>query len=359
MVTEAADLALGGRAACEDAGRVLGAANRALPRPAAPHLALWQATTTLREHRGDGHLAALAVHGVGPVASHVLKVAAGESPGPRPPARRRVPDAAWAAEVAAARRPGASCRVPTTSPALTDDGEALHAAVEHATDHAAAGPWEALGPGATARLAALLAPITAAARSVVPPLNPARRMVVRRWPGWRHVDLRRHFVAARAPTGERRRPRAGARNVPLLHGVRARRPDRYSAASLSSCWTRAEAWLLTPDFFPTLFGNIGLIALYAVIGAVLMYAGYFAIDLTTPGDLRGLVREGRPNAVVVSASGLVSMALIVVVAIYISGGGPRRRRDQHAGLRAWWGSSPRCSSCAGSRRCRGWTWAPA
>ena len=79
--------------------------------------------------------------------------------------------------------------------------------------------------------------------------------------------------------------------------------------------------MLTPDFFPTLFGNIGLIALYAVIGAVLMYAGYFAIDLTTPGDLRGLVREGRPNAVVVSASGLVSMALIVVVAIYISGGG--------------------------------------
>ena len=79
--------------------------------------------------------------------------------------------------------------------------------------------------------------------------------------------------------------------------------------------------LLTPDFFPTLFGNIGLIALYAVIGALLMYAGYFAIDLTTPGDLRGLVREGRPNAVVVAASGLVSMALIVVVAIYISGGG--------------------------------------
>jgi len=73
--------------------------------------------------------------------------------------------------------------------------------------------------------------------------------------------------------------------------------------------------LLTPDFFPTLFGNIGLIALYAVIGAVLMYAGYFAIDLTTPGDLRGLVREGRPNAVVVSASGLVSMALILVVAL--------------------------------------------
>ena len=78
--------------------------------------------------------------------------------------------------------------------------------------------------------------------------------------------------------------------------------------------------MLTPDFWPTVGTNIGLIAAYAVIGAVLMYLGYFAIDLTTPGDLRGLVREGRPNAVVVSAAGLVSMAFIVVTAIYISGG---------------------------------------
>jgi uncharacterized membrane protein YjfL (UPF0719 family) len=81
------------------------------------------------------------------------------------------------------------------------------------------------------------------------------------------------------------------------------------------------ARVFTPDFFPSLFSGIGLIAIYAVIGAVLMYVGYFAIDLTTPGDLRALVREGRPNAVVVAASGLVSMALIVVTAIYVSGGG--------------------------------------
>ena len=79
--------------------------------------------------------------------------------------------------------------------------------------------------------------------------------------------------------------------------------------------------MLTPDFWPTVGVNIGLIAVYAVIGAVLMYLGYFAIDLTTPGDLRGLVREGRPNAVVVAAAGLVSMAFIVITAIYISGGG--------------------------------------
>jgi uncharacterized membrane protein YjfL (UPF0719 family) len=78
--------------------------------------------------------------------------------------------------------------------------------------------------------------------------------------------------------------------------------------------------VLAPDYWSVVGVNIGLIAAYALIGAVLMYVGYFAIDLTTPGDLRALVREGRPNAVVVAGSGLVSMAFIVVTAIYISFG---------------------------------------
>jgi len=78
--------------------------------------------------------------------------------------------------------------------------------------------------------------------------------------------------------------------------------------------------VLAPDYWSVVGINIGLIAAYALIGAVLMYVGYFAIDLTTPGDLRALVREGRPNAVVVAGSGLVSMAFIVVTAIYTSSG---------------------------------------
>ena len=32
----------------------------------------WQACTTLREHRGDGHVAALVVHGVGGLDAHLL-----------------------------------------------------------------------------------------------------------------------------------------------------------------------------------------------------------------------------------------------------------------------------------------------
>ncbi|EUA06898.1 putative salK [Mycobacterium xenopi 4042] len=44
-------------------GRPLFAANLALPWPAEPLAALWHATTLLREHRGDGHVAVLAAAG--------------------------------------------------------------------------------------------------------------------------------------------------------------------------------------------------------------------------------------------------------------------------------------------------------
>lgn len=64
--------------------------------------------------------------------------------------------------------------------------------------------------------------------------------------------------------------------------------------------------------------GIGAIAAYAVIGLILMLAGFYVIDWTTPGKLSQLVREGRPNAAVVTASGLFSLAFIVVVAIYYS-----------------------------------------
>ncbi|SDY05697.1 hypothetical protein SAMN05661080_02177 [Modestobacter sp. DSM 44400] len=60
--SEAADLARRAAEAVDVPGRPLAAANAGLPWPDAPHLVLWQALTTLREHRGDGHLAALLQH---------------------------------------------------------------------------------------------------------------------------------------------------------------------------------------------------------------------------------------------------------------------------------------------------------
>lgn len=58
-MAEAAALALRATEACDRAARPLYAANADLPVPTVPHLALWHAATLLREHRGDGHLAAL------------------------------------------------------------------------------------------------------------------------------------------------------------------------------------------------------------------------------------------------------------------------------------------------------------
>jgi uncharacterized membrane protein YjfL (UPF0719 family) len=75
---------------------------------------------------------------------------------------------------------------------------------------------------------------------------------------------------------------------------------------------------LSPTFGSELVRGIGAILLYGVVGLLLMFAGFYAIDWTTPGKLSQLVTRGLPNAVIVTASGLLSMAFIVVVAIFNS-----------------------------------------
>jgi uncharacterized membrane protein YjfL (UPF0719 family) len=77
---------------------------------------------------------------------------------------------------------------------------------------------------------------------------------------------------------------------------------------------------LQADFWNTVGRGIGAMWLYAAVGLVLMIIGFYAIDLTTPGPLRQMVKRGKPNAVIVSAAGIVSMAFIVVLAIYSSSG---------------------------------------
>jgi hypothetical protein len=58
-------------------GRPLFAANQALPLPDDPVAALWQCCTSLREHRGDGHVAALVAADISGVESHQLMVGSG------------------------------------------------------------------------------------------------------------------------------------------------------------------------------------------------------------------------------------------------------------------------------------------
>ncbi|MHC1557387.1 SCO6745 family protein [Actinomycetospora sp. C-140] len=169
-VAEAAALAGAAADAADTEGRVLGAGNQALPRSSEPLRALWQATTTLREHRGDGHVAVLVASGLGPVAAHRLKTAAGELSGSTTRQARRFGEEEWAAGAAELRERGWL----DADGGLTEAGHAGHEQIETATDRAAARPWVVLGPERTDRLAQLLEPLSAAvvAGHAFPPGNP-------------------------------------------------------------------------------------------------------------------------------------------------------------------------------------------
>jgi hypothetical protein len=153
-VREAADLAVAAAAAVEVPGRPLAAANTAVPVPERPHLALWQALTTLREHRGDGHHAALLQREVGGVGAHVLAAAAGRSTREWLQRARGWDDAAW--ETAAEQL---TARGWLDGQGLTAEGLATVAAIEADTDRLALGPWRTLGDPRCDRLAELLAPV--------------------------------------------------------------------------------------------------------------------------------------------------------------------------------------------------------
>jgi hypothetical protein len=169
-LAEAADLAWEAARAADTAGRVLGAANQALPRPAQPHVRLWQAVTTLREHRGDGHVAVLVGRRIGPVGAMVLKCAAGESDEEFQRQTRKWEIESWrSAQTELTERGWLD-----EDGRLTKAGAAVHEEVEADTDAAAAAPWTALGADATARLAHLLEPLarTVLGSGILPGANP-------------------------------------------------------------------------------------------------------------------------------------------------------------------------------------------
>jgi hypothetical protein len=168
-VEEAASLTAAACLAVEIPGRPLAAANRALPLPAEPHLRLWQALTTLREHRGDGHNAALLEREVDGVAAHVLAAAAGRTSREWLQRARGWDDDAWDAAVEALTTRGW-----LEGEELSAEGLARVAAIEDDTDRLALAPWRALGDAGCDRLAELLAPVRRAvvAAGEFPDRNP-------------------------------------------------------------------------------------------------------------------------------------------------------------------------------------------
>jgi len=169
-VARAAELARAAVDGLTVAGRPLAAANAALDWPDDPLAALWQATTVLREHRGDGHLAALVGAELDGRQALVSMAATGAVPRALLQAARGWDDGEWD-EAAAALVDRGWLRGDGT---LTAEGTAGRDGIERLTDRLAAEPWERLGPARCEELRGLLAPVAraVAGTGVVPVPNP-------------------------------------------------------------------------------------------------------------------------------------------------------------------------------------------
>ena len=164
---EAAGLLEEATAGLDHAGRVLAAANAALPVPDEPLARIWRVATLLREHRGDGHVAALLAAGV--TGREALVWRAGiDLPKDLLQPARGWSDEDWQAAAGRLVERGWL----TADGRATAEGVAAYRAVEETTDRLAAGPWDALGPTGTGRVAELLAPLSRACRAGMPTPNP-------------------------------------------------------------------------------------------------------------------------------------------------------------------------------------------
>ena len=151
-VAELAALTATATEGCTPEGRPLYAAHATLGMPSEPHLAMWHAATLLREHRGDGHVAALLRAGLDPLAALITHTATGRGFTPAAAQATR----GWSGEQWDRRRDElVEDGVVNDDGTLTDDGERLRAQVEADTDTMAAAPWRHLGAIGTSRVVEL------------------------------------------------------------------------------------------------------------------------------------------------------------------------------------------------------------
>jgi hypothetical protein len=141
-------------------GRPLFAANLALRWPTNPVAALWQATTLLREHRGDAHVAVLVAAGISGRESNVLHCATGAVPPDYMKRARHYDDAEWRA----CEQSLASRGLLAEDGSLTPAGRDLKNHIETSTDALAVHAFDALGDAEVETLFHALTPI---ARTVI------------------------------------------------------------------------------------------------------------------------------------------------------------------------------------------------
>lgn len=155
-VAEAAQLAKEAVAGCTVAGRPLFAAYDEVPWPAEPHLALWHATTLLREFRGDGHIVALVAAGLDGCEAHLTLTGTGNVPREVLQPHRGWSNEEWEAASQRLQQRGLLNEVGL----LTSAGIALRQQIEDLTDLLALPPWQHLGKERLARLLFLVRPLS-------------------------------------------------------------------------------------------------------------------------------------------------------------------------------------------------------
>lgn len=138
-------------------GRVMYAGLRTLPMPEEPVARLWHAANMLREHRGDGHIAALVSERIGGTEAHVLSaLAMGVYPAESFGRVHHLPQARLAEVMDGLRNRG----LLDASGRLTDNGRATKARIEALTDTLAEAPYEGLEQLELDELVARLEPIS-------------------------------------------------------------------------------------------------------------------------------------------------------------------------------------------------------
>ncbi|HEX2073393.1 MAG TPA: hypothetical protein VHF92_06380 [Geodermatophilus sp.] len=150
-VAELAELLQEACTALTPEGRPLYAGHADLPWPEEPLLRLWHGATLLREHRGDGHIAALLRHGLTGLEALITHTVTGRGfTEAAAKATRGWSDEEWAAGCARLAHRGL-----LADGELTEAGVRLRAELEAETDALSAAPWEHLGPERTARVVEL------------------------------------------------------------------------------------------------------------------------------------------------------------------------------------------------------------
>jgi hypothetical protein len=142
-------------------GRPMYAALRSLPLPDDVVVRLFHAASLLREHRGDGHIAALMTEGIGGLEAHVLLALHMDLPANEFGRLHHLPAPQLGAVIDEMRARG----LIADDGWLSEEGRAVKRRVEELTDDLAAHPYERLEPYELDELMAALEPLATLLRA--------------------------------------------------------------------------------------------------------------------------------------------------------------------------------------------------